>query len=823
MWQLRGASALALVVVGCNTGGGPATPGPAKAAKAAPAAGEVKAGDAEAALRERLVEALKAKGAGYVPRTHHLDEGGAPTYINRLVFETSPYLLQHAHNPVDWFPWGEEAFARAKKLDRPILLSVGYSTCHWCHVMERESFEDTEIAGYINEHFVAIKVDREERPDVDDVYMAAVYTLAGRGGWPMTVVMTPDKQPFFAGTYFPPRDGARGARKGLFTILKELTASYRGDRAEIVNRAKEVTRKIQARARPRRPGDVPGPEALHAAALAFAEQFDSRWGGFGRAPKFPRPVGLEFLLRYHRRSGDPQALQIVRHTLVKMAAGGMYDHVGGGFHRYSTDTRWLVPHFEKMLYDNAQLTSVYLEAFQVTGDPELARVATETLDYVAREMTAPLGGFYSATDADSPTPDGKHREEGLFFIWTPAELEAVLTGEQARYAKAAWRYSERGNFEGANILNLPRPLPDVADELGVPLETLVATLDAARARLYDVRSKRAPPLRDDKVLTAWNALMISAFARGAQVLGRADYAERATKAANFLLTELRGPDGRLLRTYNEGRGRLKAYVQDYAFLVAALLDLYEATGELRWFTEAVALQATQDAHHADAAGGYFTTANDAEALLARKKPDYDGAVPSGNSVSALNLLRLAEFTTAAKYRDRATTLLRAFASRLRGGNTGSPKMLSALDYALDAPREVVIVEATPGAATELRRRLWGTYLPNKIVSVLSAADVGAQARQIPLLEAKVARDGQPTAYVCEKGRCELPTSDPAVFAAQLSKVEPIFPDRSADPLPDVGARPDPAPWTYDAGRDKHWHPGHGHWHDGKAPAVRDRK
>ena len=431
---------------------------------------------------------------------------------------------------------------------------------------------------------------------------------------------------FFAGTCFPPRTGVRGSRKGFFTILKELTASYKDDRDELVKKAKQVTQKIQSRAKPSRPGSLPGPEALHQAALNFAERFDSRYGGFGRAPKFPRPVGLEFLLRYHRRSGDPQALHVVAHTLRKMAAGGMYDHVGGGFHRYSTDKRWLVPHFEKMLYDNAQLTSVYLEAFQITGDAEFARVATETLDYVAREMTAPSGGFYSATDADSPTPDGKHREEGLFFIWSRAELEKLLTTEQARLTKAAWRYSKKGNFEGANIINLPRPLAEVADQMEVPLSTLVQSLDAARKTLYDVRLKRPPPLRDDKVITAWNALMISAFARGAQVLGRADYAERATKAADFLLTKLRGPDGRLLRTYNEGKGRLKAYVQDYAFLIAALLDLYETTGELRWFTEAVALQVKQDALHADAVGGYFTTANDAEKLLMRKKPDRKSVV-----------------------------------------------------------------------------------------------------------------------------------------------------------------------------------------------------
>ncbi len=739
--------------------------------------------DPEAALKARFAAALAAKGPGYKPRTHHLEADGAPTFVNRLIFETSPYLLQHAHNPVDWRPWGPEAFAEAKRTDRPVLLSVGYSTCHWCHVMERESFEDLEIAAYINAHFVAIKVDREERPDVDDVYMAAVYALAGRGGWPMTVVMTPDKEPFFAGTYFPPRDGVRGSRKGLFTILQELVSEYGGSRDTLVERAKQVTRRIQARAEPRRAGDVPGPDALHQAALSFAQRFDTTWGGFGRAPKFPRPSSLGFLLRYYRRSGDPQALHVVTHTLEKMAAGGMYDHVGGGFHRYSTDKRWLVPHFEKMLYDNAQLVSVYLAAFQITHDALFARVATETLDYVAREMTAPVGGFYSATDADSPTPDGKHREEGLFFVWRPAELERLVGPARARFTRAAWRYSGRGNFEGQNILHLPRPLPAVATELGVTLGTLIAELDAAKRILYDARSKRPPPLLDDKLLTAWNALMVSAFAQGAQVLGRGDYAKHAVKAADFLLASMRGPDGRLRRTYNEGKARLTAYVQDYAFLIAALLDVYELTGELRWFEAALELQAKQDELHADPAGGYFTTANDAEKLLVRKKPSYDGAVPSGNSVSALNLLRLAEFTTDVGYRERAHGIFRAFAGSLRRGNTSAPKMLQALDYDTDRPREVVIIEPTPGAAGALQKVLRETYLPNRILARVSTAQTATHAKHIPLLQAKVARDGKATAYVCEEGRCELPTSDPKVFAEQLAKVHPLYPDRSPDPLP----------------------------------------
>ena len=784
---MKGFAAAALLLTSCVTespksGAATAAEPAAKATStqtSAPAAKDIAAAELEA--RQRA--ALKAKGADYTPRTHHFNADGSPKFINRLIFETSPYLLQHAHNPVDWRPWGEEAFAAAKAREVPVLLSVGYSTCHWCHVMERESFEDEEIAAYINQHFVAIKVDREERPDVDDVYMAAVYALAGRGGWPMTVVMTPEKQPFFAGTYFPPRDGARGTRRGFLTILRDLQAQYAQDRDTVVAKAKQVTERIRRQAKPRRPGDVPDAEALVEAALSFARRFDPVWGGFGRAPKFPRPVGLEFLLRYFRRSGDPQALHIATHTLTKMAAGGMYDHVGGGFHRYSTDKRWLVPHFEKMLYDNAQLVPVYLHAFQITQDREFARVAIETLDYVAREMTTPDGAFYSATDADSPTPDGKHREEGLFFIWTPAEIAKLVGPERAKLTAAAWKYSRRGNFEGENIIHLPRPLPQVAKELEVPLATLVSELDAAKRILYDVRLKRPPPLRDDKVITAWNALMVTAYARGAQVLGRDDYAKRAVAAADFLLKTVCRPDGRLLRTYNEGKARVTAYARDYAFLVAALLDVYELTGELRWFEAAVSLQATQDELHRAPEGGYFTTAKDAEALLARKQPAYDSAVPSANSVSAMNLLRLAEFTGDTTYRDRARAIFRVFSGNLRRGNTSSPKMLSALDYDLDLPREVVIVEPAPGAAKALRGVLAVTFLPNRVLSLVPADQVAPQSKRIPLLTAKVARDGQATAYVCEKGVCELPTSDPNVFARQLSKVHPVYDDRTPEPLP----------------------------------------
>jgi len=734
-------------------------------------------------LMKLLQQALAAKGPNYVARTHHKSAAGVPEFINRLIFETSPYLLQHAHNPVNWYPWGDAAFARAKALGRPVLMSVGYSTCHWCHVMERESFEDEEIAKYINEHFVAIKVDREERPDVDDIYMKAVNLLTGRGGWPMTVVMTPEREPFFGGTYFPARDGDRGSRKGFLTILGELAGRYADDPADAVKQAKQISGRIRARSQPGRPGNLPGPEALLRAAESFSGRFDGRWGGFGRRPKFPRPATLDFLLRYHRRTGDTHALHMVSHTLGKMAAGGMYDHLGGGFHRYSTDSRWLVPHFEKMLYDNAQLTATYLDAYQLTKDENFARVAREVLDYVGREMTGPGGAFFSATDADSPTPSG-HSEEGYFFTWTPAEIEALVGAEGLALFKATYAVTGRGNFEGRNILHTPVSYAQVAARQGLTNEqALFAKLAPLRKTLYDARAKRPPPILDDKILTSWNGLMISAFARAGRILGTPTYTGRAEKAANFVLTKMVDPRGRLYRTHRDGRSKLNAYVDDYAFFIAGLLDLYEATGALRWYEAAVKLQQLQDRHHLDAkGGGYFTTSDDHETLLAREKPDYDGAEPSGNSIAAMNLLRLYAFTSRDEYRRRADGVLRAFARSLGRGATSQPALLSALDMRLDKPMQVILITPEGADGHALVDVLRAHYLPNRALATLSSASAAKQQQAIPLLKAKVARGGHPTAYVCEEGRCELPTSDPTVFAGQLAKVHPLFDTHSPPPL-----------------------------------------
>lgn len=758
-----------------------APPKPKSAPAGDPALPGLEAADRE--LTQRLESALRAKGSGYEPRTHHLHRDGSPKYVNRLIFETSPYLLQHAHNPVNWYPWGEEAFERARREGKPVLVSIGYSTCHWCHVMERESFEDEEIAAYLNQHYVAIKVDREERPDVDDVYMKAVQMLTGRGGWPMTVVLTPDKDPFFGGTYFPARDGDRGAGKGFFTIMRELEAAYQADRGNIVARAQQLSQQIEAASASRRPGTIPGAESIEQVVRSARATFDADAGGFGHAPKFPRPVLLDLLLRYHRRSGDAQALAMVTQTLDHMASGGIYDHIGGGFHRYATDRRWLVPHFEKMLYDNAQLASTYLGAYQVTGAERFAEVARETLHYVAREMTAPGGGFYSASDADSPTPSG-HEEEGYFFTWTPAELTEVLGADRARIVSTYFAVSDAGNFEGRNILNRPRDEAEVAAELGIPVAELRQQISTARAELYSARSKRPPPHRDDKILTSWNGLMISAFARAALVLGDEAYAQRAVAAADFILEELRKPDGKLLRSFKDGRAKHGGYLDDYAFLTQALLDLFEATSDAKWLREAVALQGLLDQHFwDDRSGGYFMTSDDHERLLARDKPSYDGAEPSGNAVALSNLLRLAMLTSDEAYRKRAERGFAAFSRDLTEAPDASPRMLAALDSYLDRSLEVFIVEPSAEANAEpLVSRFRRTYLPNAVFAMVSeGSELTALAQLVPALAGKQALEGRVTAYVCERGRCELPTSNPAEFARQLARVQPLTDTKRPSP------------------------------------------
>jgi len=720
------------------------------------------------ALAAELATALEAKGDTYRPRTHHLEASGAPTYTNRLIRETSPYLLQHAHNPVSWYPWGEEAFARARERGVPVFLSVGYSTCHWCHVMERESFEDVEIATYLNEHFVAIKVDREERPDIDEIYMTAVQMMTRRGGWPMTVVMTPEGEPFFGGTYFPARDGDRGAPRGFLSILQQLARVYAEEPDRVVASAREISRHIQEATAPRPPGDVPAAALIERAARQIEGGFDPEWGGFGRAPKFPQPSRIDLVLRHAWRSDDSEVREMVATTLTKMASGGLFDQVGGGFHRYSTDRRWLVPHFEKMLYDNAQLVSSYLDAAQLTGRVDFREVARRTLDYVAREMTSPSGGFYSATDADSPDPeDPSRQEEGLFFTWTEAELREVL-GEDAPIAEALYGIEASGNFEGRSIPTRWSAEREVASALEMDLDALRDAELRIRGRLYDARRERLPPLRDEKILTSWNGLMISAFARGALVLGDEAYTAQAERAARFLLESHRDGEGRLLRSSLDGEAGRRAFLTDYAFLVGGLLDLAEVAGP-SWVGEARRLQEELDAHFAAEGGGYWMTADDAEALLTREKPGSDGAVPSGNSVALRNLLRLWALTGEERYRAAATDLLRAFATELERFAPGMTRMLGGLDAYHGVIREVVVVESEPGAGDPLMAVLQRTFLPDRVVIRVAADEVERAAEEVPLLEGKGVLRGRATAFVCERGRCELPTDDPAVFEEQLRR------------------------------------------------------
>ena len=737
------------------------------------------------ALQQRLDQALASQEPGYVPRTHHLAEDGSPRFTNRLIEESSPYLLQHAHNPVNWYAWSDEAFERAKRENKPIFLSVGYSTCHWCHVMERESFEDEEIAAYLNQHFIAIKVDREERPDIDSVYMSAVTLLTGRGGWPMTVIMTPDKEPFFGGTYFPPRRGVRGNRAGLVDILAEMLSVYTNEPTQVVARAQEISQRVeQAAALQPGPG-VPSDKTIVVAVQNLARGFDRVDGGFSGAPKFPQPSRLSLLLRYARRTGDAGATAMVATTLDKMAAGGVYDHVGGGFHRYSTDAKWLVPHFEKMLYDNAQLAVVYLEAWQHTGDPAYQRVAREILDYVAREMTAPDGGFYSATDADSPTPSG-HDEEGWFFTWTPDELERLLGADDAAVVSAAYGVTRRGNFEGRNILHRVKTDREVGAQLRIPPKRVAEVLASARATLYEARELRPPPIRDEKIIAAWNGMMITAFARAGFALDEPRYTTVAAGAAGFVLDQMRAKDGALVRTYRDGKKASSSFLDDYAFMVGACLDLYEATGDVQWLERAVELQSDQDARYLDSqSGGYYLTASGGETLLVREKPAYDRAVPSGNSVAARNLLRLHDFTGDTKWRSSAERLFASLGFRVTRSPNGYPLLLVALDHYYDTPLEVaVLAPLNREEARALADRLRKTFVPNKAFAVLTDTEAAEQQAQVPWLEGKRAMGGKSTAYVCERGRCDLPTSKPSVFQKQVDRRKP-YPSFTNAPPPRI--------------------------------------
>ncbi len=733
---------------------------------------------ADAALRARLEAARRAKGSGYVPRTRHKNPDGTPKYTNRLILESSPYLLQHAHNPVDWHPWGEEAFAKAKSEGKPVFLSVGYSTCHWCHVMEEESFEDEEIARFLNERYVPIKVDREERPDVDAVYMTALLSWSGGGGWPMSMWLTPEREPFFAGTYFPPRDGVRGARRGFLSILRELHTEFSSDPAAVTRDAKTFAERVKKLAAVDAAGDLPGPAAITAAVAKITPRFDPDHGGMRGAPKFPSSFPVRLFLRHARRAGDAASLRMATETLDHMRAGGIHDQVGGGFHRYTTDAAWRIPHFEKMLYDNALLALAYLEAGQATGEARFFATARETLDYLLREMRAPDGTFHAATDADSLAPSGK-REEGWFFTWTPAEIEAALDGDAERAALAAFGVTAAGNLDGRTVLARVKPAADVSKELGWDAARFEAALSAARSGLFAARSKRPPPLRDDKAIVAWNALAISALARAAIVLGDEAYAKAAQRAALVLVRELRAgkplPHS-LLGGVASGRG----FLDDHTALALALLDVLELTADPAWLRDAQTLMDRVEKGFADHVnGGYFLTAEDAETLLIRDKPGDDGPTPSGNSLAALAWLRLAVLTGDDRHRAAAETTLRAFAAPLVGRPASIEFLVHALDFATDSPKEIAIVlpEGHAGALAAPARPmldvLQRAFVPNAALVVATAADLaGPLGDALPWAKDKPAKAGRPTAYVCVRGACKLPVTEPAELAKVLAETKP---------------------------------------------------
>ena len=690
-------------------------------------------------------------------------------FTNRLAGETSPYLLQHAHNPVDWYPWGPEALEKARREGKPIFLSIGYAACHWCHVMERESFEDEATARYLNEHFVSVKVDREERPDLDSIYMDAVQAMTGHGGWPMSVFLSPDGKPFYGGTYFP--NQRRYGMPSFLDVLEGVSRAWRERRGEVEQAGEQL---VRAMARESGDGSGGGMRAglglapqrvleaslLDSAMLGLERSYDATNGGWGGAPKFPQPMTIEFLLRYQSRTGDAQAMAMARYTLDRMAAGGIYDHLGGGFARYATDEIWLVPHFENMLYDNGLLARAYAHAHQVTGDRRYREVVEETLDYVLREMTMPEGGFASSQDADT------EGEEGKTYVWTAAEIREVL-GEEAGVFERAYGVSEGGNWEGHTILQRVADDERLAKEAGLPPDQVAERLREARGRLFERRRARPQPGRDDKVIAGWNGLMLAAFADAGRILGEQRYVDAATRAADFLLAALRTDDGRLRRSWKDGRALHNGVLEDYTHVADGLLALYEANFDERWFVAARELMDRVLERFPDPAGGFFDTSDDHEALITRPKGLQDNALPSGNGMAALVLLRLAALTGEARYRDAAERALALVLPVVGRYPTAFAQWLQALDFAIGPVKEVAIVGDVGAAETRaLVEVALGRYRPRQVVAVGLPADDGTA---VPLLADRPLVGGRPTAYVCEHFACQRPVTAPEDLAQQLQE------------------------------------------------------
>ena len=684
-------------------------------------------------------------------------DGGAE--FNRLVFEKSPYLLQHAANPVDWYPWSQVAFERAKKEDKPIFLSIGYTTCHWCHVMERESFEDQEVADLLNKYFICIKVDREERPDIDQVYMTVTQAMTGSGGWPMTVVMTPEKKPYFAGTYFPKK--GRLGRAGLMEMLPTLGQAWQAQRPKVVEVSDQIIDTLK-QLTAGTPGKNLDGEMLDNAFQQLNSRYDSARGGFSQTRKFPVPHNLMFLLRYWKRTGKPKALRMVEKTLVEMRLGGMYDHLGFGTHRYSSDPEWVAPHFEKMLYDQSLLAMANIEAWQATGQEFYAVTAREIFTYVLRDMTSAEGGFYSAEDADS------EGEEGKFYLWTPAEVINILGLEEGQFFNQVFNIVEKGNFKeeasgkntGRSIVHLQQIPSEIATELKISETNLRNRIKPLRNQLFQVRKKRIRPQKDDKILTDWNGLMIASLAMGGRILAEPEYTKAATKAADFVLNQLRQENGRLLKRYRQGEAGLPAHLEDYAFMVWGLIELYQSNLDLYYLEQAIELNELMLKHFWDQQnGGLFLTADDSEKLLVRSKEIYDGAIPSGNSVATLNLLRLGRMTARIDYLHKADEVFKAFSGSVAQGPSGHSFLMMALEFARDSSFEVVITGSSENRdVQQMIAALWRPFLPNKVVLFRPEEEDIRLTQLAPYTENQVPSERRATAYVCRNFSCQQPTT-----------------------------------------------------------------
>ena len=700
---------------------------------------------------------------------------------NRLIHEKSPYLLQHAHNPVDWYPWGPEAFQKAQTQKKPIFLSIGYSTCHWCHVMERESFENSTVADILNRYYVSIKVDREERPDVDRVYMTFVQSTTGSGGWPMSVFLTPDRKPFLGGTYYPPDD--RYGRPGFASLLVRIAKIWEENPEKILDQGSQFTQAIEAHLREAQSIESSPLKLdwLENGYRQLASGYDPEEGGFTPAPKFPRPAVFNFLLRYWLRNKKTYSLDMVEFTLRKMARGGIYDHLGGGFHRYSVDARWHVPHFEKMLYDQAQLTVAYTEVFQATADSEFARVVRETLDYVLRDLTSPEGGFYSAEDADSlPEPSATEKREGAFYVWTQQELDRVLTPDESLLFRRMYGVERTGNvaaasdphreLTGRNVLFLQNDLELIAKLTGKSEEEISQLVSAARQKLKSIRDQRPRPHLDDKIVTAWNGLMISGLAKAYQVLGEGRYLVAAQRASEFLQRNLY--QHRLLRSYRGTAGTTYGFAEDYAFLIQGLLDLYEADFDVRWLVWAGELQVQMNALFADPKGGYFSTEEGASDILFRMKEDHDGAEPSANSVAAMNLARLARIFDRKEFQHSAARIVGAFHPALDRMAAALPQMLAALDASITEPMQIVVAgqRGQPETA-KLLSVIRSRYIPNKVVLLADGGEGQDWLTQhIEALRLIGPVQGKSAAYVCRNFTCDLPITEPEQLARLLEGV-----------------------------------------------------